>query len=121
MLIDSCAALKLARQTNYLNPLSHSFSFWYYLIERKMGWVLNATPKVDAQSEYPTIIAICVVLSVLSTAVVGTRLYIRHSKRGLASDDWMAGLSMVFALLYSGLCIARASVGRHETWIGYTD
>lgn len=72
-----------------------------------MGWVLNASPEVDAQSQYPTIIAICVVLSVLSSAVVLARLWVRYAAHGFASDDWVSGLSMVFAIIYSGLCIAR--------------
>ncbi|POR39180.1 Uncharacterized protein TPAR_00619 [Tolypocladium paradoxum] len=76
-----------------------------------MGWVDNATPEVDAESQYPTIIAICVVLSVLSMAVVSCRLYIRGTARGLASDDWMAALSMGFALVYSILCIVQTKYG----------
>jgi len=72
-----------------------------------MGWVDNATPEVESLSQYPTIIAICVVLSILSITVVGARLWVRATARGLASDDWMAALSMVFALIYSILCIIR--------------
>ncbi|GKT66888.1 integral membrane protein [Colletotrichum tofieldiae] len=72
-----------------------------------MGWVLNATPEVEAISQWPTIIAIACVLSFLSVGVVGSRLWIRHTARGLAYDDWMSALSMVFALIYSGLTIAR--------------
>lgn len=74
-----------------------------------MGWVLHATEAINAESQYPTIISICAVLSVVSIAVVGARLYIRYSARGLASDDWMAALSVVFALIYSILCIVRKS------------
>lgn len=72
-----------------------------------MAWVDNATAAVDAKSDYPTIIAICIVLSVLSIAVVSTRLWIRGSARGLKADDCMAALSMIFALVYSILCIVR--------------
>ncbi|GKT46113.1 satratoxin biosynthesis SC1 cluster protein 4 [Colletotrichum spaethianum] len=71
-----------------------------------MGWVLNATAEVEAISQWPTIIAIACVLSFLSVSVVGARLWIRHSARGLASDDWMSALSMLFALIYSSLTIA---------------
>jgi hypothetical protein len=74
-----------------------------------MGWVLNAPLEVDADSQYPTIIAICVVLSLISMAGVSSRLWIRHRSRGLANDDWMACLSMIFALAYAMLCIARTS------------
>ncbi|KAI8163745.1 Satratoxin biosynthesis SC1 cluster protein 4 [Colletotrichum sp. SAR 10_70] len=76
-----------------------------------MGWVLNATPEVEAISQWPTIIAICTVLSVLSVLIVGSRLYIRHTARGLASDDWMSLLSVVFALAYSGLTIGQTRYG----------
>lgn len=72
-----------------------------------MGWVLNASTEVNAESEYPKIIAICVVLSVVSVTGVSARLWIRHKSRGLAYDDWMALLSMLFALIYSMMCIAR--------------
>ncbi|KAL5094858.1 hypothetical protein Trisim1_005589 [Trichoderma cf. simile WF8] len=76
-----------------------------------MGWVLNATEAINDESQYPTIIAICVVLSVVSIAVVGTRLWIRFKARGLASDDWMSLLSVVFALIYSVLCIVQTRYG----------
>jgi hypothetical protein len=72
-----------------------------------MVWVDNATPEVDAESQWRTIVTICSVLSTLSVAVVGTRLWLRHKNHGLASDDWMAAIAMVFALLYSILCIVR--------------
>ncbi|KAK4039471.1 hypothetical protein C8A01DRAFT_36509 [Parachaetomium inaequale] len=76
-----------------------------------MGWVDNASPEVDALSEWPKIIAICTVLSVFSIATVCTRLWIRHKNHGLAADDWMAILSMVFALIYSIMCIAQTKFG----------
>ncbi|KAF4595535.1 integral membrane protein [Ophiocordyceps camponoti-floridani] len=76
-----------------------------------MGWVRAATPEVEAQSQYGTIIAICIVLSLLSVSTVSCRLWIRAAARGLAGDDWMAALSMVFALAYSGLCIAQTKYG----------
>ncbi|TDZ32434.1 Satratoxin biosynthesis SC1 cluster protein 4 [Colletotrichum spinosum] len=76
-----------------------------------MGWVLNATPEVEAISQWHTIIAICSVLSFLSVAIVGSRLWIRHNARGLAADDWMSALSMFFALIYSGLTIAQTRYG----------
>jgi hypothetical protein len=72
-----------------------------------MAWVLNATPEVDAKSEYRTIIAVCTVLSVLSIATVSTKLWIRFSSYGLWVDDWFSALSMTFALVYSILCIVR--------------
>ncbi|KAH6605878.1 integral membrane [Trichoderma cornu-damae] len=76
-----------------------------------MGWVVNATEAINDESQYPTIIIICVVLSVVSIAVVGARLYIRYTARGLASDDWVSALSVVFALIYSILCIVQTRYG----------
>ncbi|KAG9258351.1 uncharacterized protein F5Z01DRAFT_194163 [Emericellopsis atlantica] len=76
-----------------------------------MGWVMNASAEVDAQSEYPKIIAITVLFSVVSAAGVIWRLFIRRKSRGLAHDDYMAALSMVFAFAYSALCIAQTRYG----------
>ncbi|KAB5523169.1 hypothetical protein GE09DRAFT_1258232 [Coniochaeta sp. 2T2.1] len=76
-----------------------------------MAWVDNATPEVDRESQYPMIIAICATLSALSVAIVSTRLWIRFKNHGLAADDWMATLSMVFAFLYSILCIVQTKYG----------
>ncbi|KAM0265651.1 hypothetical protein ACHAQJ_000085 [Trichoderma viride] len=76
-----------------------------------MTWVLHATEAVNQESQYPTIISICAVLSAVSIFVVGTRLYIRYTARGLASDDWMSALSVVFALIYSILCIVQTRYG----------
>ncbi|ODA82205.1 hypothetical protein RJ55_00711 [Drechmeria coniospora] len=76
-----------------------------------MGWVDNATSEVEAMSQYPTIIAICVVVSLLSIVTVGGRLWVRATARGLASDDWMAAMSMLFALVYSILCIMQTKYG----------
>ena len=79
-----------------------------------MGWVDNAPPEVDAESQYPMIIAICATLSILSISIVCARLWIRYKNHGLAADDWMAILSMFFALLYSILCIVR-TYPRHQS------
>ncbi|KAK5995050.1 hypothetical protein PT974_03443 [Cladobotryum mycophilum] len=76
-----------------------------------MVWVENASVAVDAESQWREIIAICVVLSVCSISVVCCRLWIRLRARGLASDDYMAALSMVFALIYSILCILQTKYG----------
>ncbi|KAL2166169.1 hypothetical protein VTG60DRAFT_3175 [Thermothelomyces hinnuleus] len=76
-----------------------------------MGWVENATPEVNAKSEWPKIIAICIVLSVFSIATVCARVWIRFKNHGLAADDYMAMLSMVFALAYAILCIVQTKYG----------
>ncbi|KAH7310461.1 hypothetical protein B0I35DRAFT_74526 [Stachybotrys elegans] len=76
-----------------------------------MTWVFHASPEVEAQSQYPAIVAICTVLSLISMAIVAARLHLRFKNRGLAADDTMAILSVVFALVYSILCIVQTRYG----------
>ncbi|KAK1579297.1 [Colletotrichum navitas] len=76
-----------------------------------MGWVVNATPEVEAISQWPTIVGVTCVLSFLSVTIVGSRLWIRYTARRLAADDWMSALSVVFALIYSGLTITQTRYG----------
>lgn len=77
-----------------------------------MGWVANATPEVDAQSQWAAIIAVCIVLSMLSVAAVLCRLWIRSRVIGrLDWDDYMSALSMIFAVVYSILCILQTKFG----------
>ena len=72
-------------------------------------WVLNIDdrPELEDQSNWRMILAICVVFSFVSTLIVGMRLWIRFAARGLAWDDLMAFLAMIFAVVYAALCIAR--------------
>lgn len=72
-----------------------------------MVWVKNATKEVNDQSQYPVIITVCIVLTVISMLVVGGRLWIRSKSRGLAGDDHMSLLSEVFVILYAVLTIVR--------------
>ncbi|KAK4650991.1 hypothetical protein QC762_700790 [Podospora pseudocomata] len=76
-----------------------------------MVWVDNATPEVDAISQWRTIVTICAVLSFFSVVIVSARLWIRDKNHGLAADDWMSAISMVFGLLYSILCIVQTRYG----------
>lgn len=75
-----------------------------------MGFVAYATPELEARSQYPTIIAICVSLSACSILVVSMRLAIRTSKSALRLDDVMAFLAMILGTAYSVLCIVRTSL-----------
>lgn len=75
-----------------------------------MVFVANATPEIDAQSKYPTIISICVIMPVIAVVTVLMRLQIRKSKHALMLDDWLALAAMVMGVAYSGLCIARTFV-----------
>ncbi|RSL38151.1 hypothetical protein CEP53_015127 [Fusarium sp. AF-6] len=76
-----------------------------------MGWVLHATEEAERISEWRKIIAICIALGVIASAVVISRLYIRYKNRGLASDDWVSFVSMVFSIIYSAMCIAQTRYG----------
>ncbi|SPO01426.1 related to integral membrane protein PTH11 [Cephalotrichum gorgonifer] len=76
-----------------------------------MVWVANATAEVDAISQWRTIVAVCVILSFLASVIVGMRLWIRARARGMAADDWMATLSLVFAIAYSVICIIQTKYG----------
>lgn len=78
-----------------------------------MGWVKNAAPDVEAASQWPMIIPVIVVLTVLSIIIVTWRLWIRFKARGLALDDHFSALSMVFAIVYSALSIARRCPFKH--------
>jgi hypothetical protein len=61
-----------------------------------MGWVQNASPAVDAASNYPTIIAVCVCLTAFMTTFVGLRVYVRAVMLKLFGiDDWIIVFSAV--------------------------
>ncbi|KAK0709311.1 hypothetical protein B0T26DRAFT_652792 [Lasiosphaeria miniovina] len=76
-----------------------------------MGWVDNASPEIEAKSEYRTIISVVVVLTVLAIGIVSARLWIRIKSHGMASDDWMAVVSMACCILYSIACIVQTKYG----------
>lgn len=76
-----------------------------------MTWVSHATPEVDAISQWRTIVAVCIVLTVVSFAVVGFRLYLSIRGRGLMGDDYVAAASFVLALVYSVLTIIQTKYG----------
>lgn len=83
-----------------------------------MGWVKNAAPDVEAASQWPMIIPVIVVLTALSIIVVSWRLWIRFKARGLALDDHFSALSMLFAIIYSALSIARRYHSEHPGFLG---
>lgn len=76
-----------------------------------MTWVSNATPEVDAISQWRTILAVCVVLTVLTVIVVGYRLWLSFRGRGLAADDYVALASCILAFIYSVLTIVQTKYG----------
>lgn len=55
-----------------------------------MVWVYNASPAVNAESNYPTIIGVSIPLLVLMLIVVCLRLYVRLRMVNFAGlDDWV--------------------------------
>lgn len=67
-----------------------------------MGWVYNATPEQNAMSNYPTVIAVCVALTVLMTGTVSTRLLIRTYQGRVGADDYIVLVGMVSLVDNSG-------------------
>lgn len=72
-----------------------------------MGWVYNVSPEVAAQSYYPAILAVCVVLTTLMTAVVSLRIYIHIRAGRVAPDDYVIFFSMVYLQLHFTRAIDR--------------
>ncbi|KAJ5609866.1 hypothetical protein N7528_009132 [Penicillium herquei] len=73
-----------------------------------MGWVYNATPEVDAASEYRLILPVCITLTVLMVIIVSLRLVIRAT---LGPADWVMVVGGAFSVIYSALCIAQSRYG----------
>lgn len=78
-----------------------------------MGWVHNATPEVNAQSNYPTILGVCFSLTGAMIVVVCLRLYIRIRNRRMAVDDYVMIVTMVslrfeYTAWKSGLTVDRS-------------
>lgn len=60
-------------------------------------WVHNATQEVDAKSNWPTIFAVVVVLTIVMTTTVGLRGYVRGVMlKTMGKDDWV--------ILFSAVC-----------------
>ena len=66
-----------------------------------MGWVLHASAEINSLSKYPTIIAVCIVLTLLMIAVVSLRIYVRFQAREIRADDYVIITSMVSELSMS--------------------
>lgn len=60
-----------------------------------MGWVYNASPEVEAASQYQLILGVCVSLTVLMIITVCLRLYVRAQASRLGAADWVMVVSMV--------------------------
>ncbi|KAI9670079.1 MAG: hypothetical protein M1829_004806 [Trizodia sp. TS-e1964] len=74
------------------------------------GWVHNASLEVNAISDYPTILAVCICLTFVMVVVVSMRVYVRSVMlRSFGSDDWTVLVAAIFSIIYNGLCIGRKS------------
>lgn len=63
-----------------------------------MGWVYNASPELDALSDWPKILGICLSLTTLMSATVCLRLYVRAFMiKSLGADDYVMTFSMVWS------------------------
>ncbi|KAL1966147.1 hypothetical protein VTN77DRAFT_4699 [Rasamsonia byssochlamydoides] len=76
-----------------------------------MGWVYDASPEVVAQSKYPTIIAVCVVLTTLMVMTVLARIWIRVQQGRTGPDDYIVFFGMIFSIVYNILCIIQTRYG----------
>lgn len=61
-----------------------------------MVWVHNASQAVDDKSQWPTILAVCLILTVFMVITVGLRGYVRGVMlKAVGADDWVILFSMV--------------------------
>lgn len=61
-----------------------------------MLWVHNASPEVNATSQWRTILAVCICLTVIMTVTVGLRGYVRGIMlKTIGYDDWAILFSAV--------------------------
>ena len=74
-----------------------------------MGWVFHATPEAEELSRWPMLVGVVSTMLALAMLVVGSRLWIRHNYNRLSLDDLFATLSLIFAMAYTSLAIARTS------------
>ncbi|KAJ5952342.1 uncharacterized protein N7479_010755 [Penicillium vulpinum] len=76
-----------------------------------MGWVHNASPEVEAASQYRLILGICLSLTILMVFTVSMRLFLRARASRWAAADYVMVVSMTFSVIYSALCISQSRYG----------
>ncbi|KAJ5969291.1 hypothetical protein N7501_005539 [Penicillium viridicatum] len=76
-----------------------------------MGWVHNASPEVEAASQYPLILGVCLGLTILMVFTVSLRLFLRARASRWQAADYVMVVSMAFAVIYSALCISQSRYG----------
>ena len=60
-----------------------------------MGWVHNASPEVEAASQYRLILGVCLSLTILMVFTVSLRLFLRARASRWAAADYVMVVSMV--------------------------
>jgi hypothetical protein len=60
-----------------------------------MGWVYNASPELEAESDFPQILAVCITLTILMTLTVSTRIAVRWAQHRTGPDDYIMAVAMV--------------------------
>jgi len=64
-----------------------------------MGWIQNASDSVQEKSTYPTILAVCITLTIIMTTTVALRGYVRgYMLKTIGWDDWVILSSAVSVL-----------------------
>ncbi|CAG8061085.1 unnamed protein product [Penicillium nalgiovense] len=76
-----------------------------------MGWVHNASPEVEAASQYRLILGVCLSLTILMIITVSLRLFLRARASRWAAADYVMVASMIFSVIYSALCISQSRYG----------
>ncbi|KAI9843364.1 MAG: hypothetical protein M1838_002653 [Thelocarpon superellum] len=77
-----------------------------------MYWVYNAGAEVNAISQYPEILAVCVTLTSVMVIVVGLRMYVRSTiLRSVGADDWTILVAAACSCIYNGMCIGQSRWG----------
>ncbi|OAL71792.1 integral membrane protein [Trichophyton violaceum] len=75
-------------------------------------WVYYVSPEVNAISQYPTILAVCISLTFVMTVVVCLRIWVRAVwKKSFGVDDAVIVSSAVCGIIYSALCITQSRLG----------
>ncbi|PQE04973.1 integral membrane protein [Rutstroemia sp. NJR-2017a BBW] len=75
-------------------------------------WVYNASPEVNAASNYPTILGVSIPILLLMVVTVLARLWVRlRTVRGIGADDWAIFAAALCSIIYNGLTITQSRWG----------
>ncbi|KAF2157325.1 hypothetical protein K461DRAFT_15086 [Myriangium duriaei CBS 260.36] len=74
-----------------------------------MPWIYNTVQNLDDLSSWKQITAVAVALTVLMSAVVIARLWLRLSVLG--SEDWLVVTAAICSIIYNALCIMQTRYG----------